>query len=131
MKATSQRGERSFGLSVGTVCALLAAVSLWRGREIPALIGGCLALGLLVPAVIRPSALRIPSALWWRFAQALGWFNARVLLSAVFFLVATPLGLGLRLAGWDPLRLRNRVRGSGWTPYPERMRDVKHYEHLY
>jgi len=64
-----------------------------------------------------------------RLAHVLGWVNSRVLLTALFFLVLTPMGLVLRLAGRDPLRLRRR-EGSGWSPYPPRFRDPKHYERM-
>jgi hypothetical protein len=88
-------------------------------------------LALLVPALTKPSLLRIPSALWWRLAHGLGWFNTRLVLSAFFFLVFTPVGLAMRLCGRDPLRRRWGLRRPGWFPYPERVRDPKHYDRMY
>ena len=123
--------ERSFGLTVGTACALFAALGLWRGHLVVAKGMGIAAVLLLVPALLRPSLLAGPAALWTKFSHGLGWVNARVLLSALFLLVLTPLAVVLRAVGWDPLRLRHARRGSGWVPCPARHRDPKHYERMY
>ena len=126
-----RQDPRSFGFSVGAVCAALALLELWRGRVTAASILGGIAVALLVPAALRPSLLRAPSAWWWRLARALGWINSRVLLSACFFLILTPAAVVLRACGRDPLRLKRPGRGSGWLPYPERARDPKHYERMF
>lgn len=135
MKENVKRAERatarSFGLSVGAVCGVLAVVSGWHGHGIRAGVWGGLAVALLVPAVINPSLLRAPSRVWRRLAQGLGWVNSRVLLSALFAFVLTPMGVALRLGGWDPLRRQRRRQTSGWLPYPERIRDPKHYERMF
>jgi hypothetical protein len=53
-----------------------------------------------------------------------------VLLTLLFFLVVTPLGIIWRLLGTDPLALR-RKPASGWRPYPDRYRDPQHYQRMY
>ena len=123
--------ERSFGISVGLVCGLISVYSLWRGRLIWAWLFGAGALGLIVPALARPSLLRIPHALWARLAHALGWLNTRVLLSAIFLVMITPIGVLLRLWGWDPLRRRATRGTSGWLPYPQRLQEPTHYRRMY
>ena len=122
-------GERAFGLSVGSVLLGLAALAWWRAR--PAVAGVLLVVGLLLVGFGRlyPSALRVPNRLWWRFAQALGWFNARVILTVFFAVVLTPVGVVMRLAGRNPLRPSRS--GSNWTPYPARRADPRHYERLF
>jgi Saxitoxin biosynthesis operon protein SxtJ len=40
-------------------------------------------------------------------------------LAAMFFLVFTPIGFVMRLAGRDPLALRGRSRRSHWQPYEQ------------
>ena len=89
-----------------------------------------LAVALIVPALVCPPLLRAPNRLWGKLAHALGWVNSRVLLSALFIGIVTPLGLALRATGRDPLHRRKPV-GSGWTAYPARQRDPKHYERMY
>jgi hypothetical protein len=80
--------------------------------------------------LLRPSLLKWPSAGWWLFAKALGYVNARILLTVLFGLVLTPLGLIWRVTGKDPLS-RKRARWNGWSAYPARYRDRKHYERMY
>ena len=121
--------ERAFGLGVGTVCLLLAAHALWRGAAAPAWIFGVLAAVLLGFALTAPSFLAVPSRLWWRLAHVLGWLNSRLLLSAVFVFLLTPVGVLMRVGGWDPLWLKRRARTSGWVPYPAR--NTKHYDRMY
>lgn len=120
---------QSFGLVTGTACGLLAAHAAWRGSVAAAWLFGAVAAGLLGCGWLAPRLLQFPSVLWMRLGHLLGWLNSRVLLTAMFFLVLTPMGLVLRLVGWDPLHLRRR-EGSGWSPYPPRFRDPKHYERM-
>lgn len=132
MRAGTSRGtERSFGLSLGGVCGLFTAYAGWRGHVTASWVFGGLALVLIVPALVRPALLRVPQALWWRVAHAVGWFNSRVLLTLFFLLVLTPVGVILRWLRWDPLRLTRARSASGWVPYPERLRNPRHYERMY
>ena len=123
--------ERAFGTSVGLAVGLAAGYELWRGRIVAAEVCAVLAAVLCLLAVSRPIALRLPCQWWWHGARALGWVNARVLLTIFFWFVLTPMSLVLRLAGHDPLR-RQHVRGeSGWAPVPQRLRDTSHYTRMY
>jgi hypothetical protein len=122
--------ERAFGVSVGTVLCLIALALLWRGRTGRAEIAGGVGAILLVCGLAAPSFLRGPSALWWRFSRALGYFNARLLLTLMFALVFVPISFIWRLAGKDPLQ-RRRELWRGWSPYPARYRDPHHYRRMF
>jgi hypothetical protein len=121
--------ERSFGLSVGTVLLGVAAVLLWRGRPGAAEIAAAGAV-LVVFGYFAPGALKWPSAAWWRFAMVLGYVNARIILTVVFVLVLTPIGLVWRLIRRDPLA-RRREHWAGWVPHPGRYRNTAHYTKMY
>lgn len=122
--------ERSFGFSVGLVLCAGASLLAWRGRFGPAEATGVVGLSLIVLARVRPTLLKWPSAIWWRCSQALAYVNVRVLLTVVFAVVLAPLGLAWRLGGKDPLA-RRRQTWTGWSPYPVRYRDRKHYERMF
>lgn len=111
------------------MCLGAALVAWWRGH--PAAGSVLLAAGalLVVFALVAPPALRVPNRVWWRFAQALGWVNARVLLTLFFALVLTPAGLIMRLLGRNPLR--GAAASSNWGPYPARRSNPKHYEQMF
>ena len=51
--------------------------------------------------------------------MSIGDFQARVLLSLLYFVLIPPFGLLVR-ALMDPLQLRRRSRGSFWVPTPAR-----------
>jgi hypothetical protein len=122
--------ERSFGLSVGGVLLLVAAYQFWRGALIAAQILGAVGAVLVVCGYVRPQLLKGPSALWWKLALVLGYINARVILTLIFAIVLVPIGLLWRLIGRDPLA-RRRASWHGWSAYPARYRDPKHYERMY
>ena len=85
---------------------------------------------LLFFGLVQPPLLKWPSAAWWRFSRALGYVNARILLTLLFSLVLVPLSLLWRLIGKDPLA-RRRDKWPGWSPYPARYRDRNHYERMF
>jgi hypothetical protein len=122
--------ERSFGVSVGVVLCGIAMLLWWRGRVVRAEAIGSLGAVLLIAGLTYPAILRYPSALWWRLARALGYVNARVLLTLLFAIVLVPLSLLWKVTGKDPLARRRRT-WPGWSPYPARYRDRRHYERMF
>ena len=122
--------ERAFGYPVGAVCVLLAGAFFWKGKPTVSIVLLSIGAILLMTAWLCPSVLKYPSRWWMHFAHLLGWINSRILLSVFFFLIVTPIGVVMRLAGWDALRIR-RAPAGGWQPYPARLRNPKHYERMY
>ena len=122
--------ERSFGVSVGAVLMAIAAVLWWKGPVGRAEILGGIGAFLLFFGAVRPQLLKWPSAVWWRFAGALAYVNARILLTILFSVLLVPLSLVWRLLGKDPLA-RRREKFEGWTPYPARYRDRTHFERMF
>jgi hypothetical protein len=121
--------ERSFGVSIGAV-ALLAAIYLgWRGSLQSASALGVLGGALFGLGLMMPRALYWPSRVWWRVAYVLGYINARIILTVLYAVLLVPVGVFWRVSGKDPLA-RRRDHG-GWSPYPARYRDPKHYLRMY
>ncbi len=94
----SPRGLRRFGLTVGPVILALGCFFLWRHRGAgwPLISIGTV---LIVAAGLAPSLLKWVHAPWMMGSFVLGWIVTRVLLTIVFFLVVTPIGLLQRLFG--------------------------------
>jgi len=130
MSKSVRNPEKSFGVSVGGVLLFIAALLLWRRRIGRAEIIGGIGAVLLILGLVSPSLLKYPSALWWRFSRALGYVNARILLTLLFSVILVPLSLVWRLLGKDPLA-RKRQTFQGWTPYPARYADRRHFERLF
>lgn len=68
------------------------------------------ALAVGLASFIAPIGNRIVWG-WYKLAEGLGWFNSRVLLSLVYYLIVTPIALLFRLFGNDPLLLKD-TKGS-------------------
>jgi hypothetical protein len=122
--------ERSFGISVGSVLIVLALILLWRRRITRAEVLGAIGAVLLLLGLVAPALLKYPSKYWWKFSLAFGRVMARFWLSLLFLLVLTPVSFIWRLMGRDPLA-RSREKWPGWSIYPERYRNRKHYDQMY
>jgi hypothetical protein len=120
---------RSFGLTVGGVLAAIALFSLWRRHIGRAEVVAAVSAVLVVAALVRPSSLAPIAKQWNRVGHLLGWMNSRVLLTAMFVLIVSPVGALGRLFGSDPLG--RRAVGSLWLPFSKRARDPKHYERMF
>lgn len=94
---------RVFGLTVGGIFAVIAG---W-----PVLLYGgdvrwwalALAVLLIAPALGWPETLRPLNKVWMKAGHVMGVFNTIVLLSLIFFVVVTPIGLIRRWLGRDGL----------------------------
>jgi hypothetical protein len=121
--------ERSFGVSVGAVCLVLAAWRFWEQAETAGIILASIGLVLVVLGVVAPDLLHGPNRVWWRIAQVLGWINSRLILGAFFVVILTPVGIVMRAFGRNPLRARRGM--TNWIAYPTRIADAHHYERLF
>lgn len=103
---------RKFAFPVGLAFLVLAALSRWRGHELPPLILGGLGLALLAAGLVVPGHLGPVFRAWMGFAHLLSKVTTPVFMGIVYFLVLTPTGLIMRVLGKDPLAA---PAGSGWV----------------
>ena len=91
---------RDFGYVMTIALLVLSAILLWKQR--PSAMG-TLSLSVLffVPAVFRPSSLRIPEKYWMKFAEKLSTVMTFLIMTLTFFGAVLPIGLLLRLLGKD------------------------------
>jgi hypothetical protein len=97
--------ERSFGLVFAGFCALLGALSFYRGGTrwyywLP------LAALMAVLAYAAPSVLAPLNRLWAKFGLMLHSIVSPLILGVLFYVGVTPIGFLMRLAGKDPMRRR-------------------------
>ncbi len=128
MDVPAKKDLRVFGLGVGAALLLFGALALYSGRH-PGLAAPLLAAGVLLVLLgaAAPGALSPAYGPWMAFARALGWFNTRLLLTLVFFLVFTPVGLLMRLFGSDPME-RRFGPGTYWRKPPPHSLGPRHFE---
>jgi hypothetical protein len=127
----SARELRNFGLTLGLAFAALGGVWLYADRFRNAAIA-FVALGglLLLAGLIAPRALAQPYRAWMAFAELLGGVMTRVILAILYWLVVTPIGFVLKVAGKDLLGRRGAKRASYWVDMTAQ-RGPRHYEKLY
>ena len=61
-------------------------------------------MAVLVLTMTYPAALKPLGRIWFTFSHVLGSVVSKIILSVVFFLVVTPIGLVRRISGADPMR---------------------------
>lgn len=69
------------------------------------------AIGMHVVNMVVPTVYRPVAVVWLGLSNAMGWVVSRALLSVIFLVVVTPVGLVRRWMGKDALRLREYREG--------------------
>lgn len=96
---------RDTGMAMVLILLILALLLGGEGYLIGAV---CLhVLNMTAPQIYRPIAV-----VWLGLAHLLGAFMSRLLLTIVFLVIVTPIGLARRMMGIDSLRLKEFGRGS-------------------
>jgi hypothetical protein len=88
------------------------------------------ALGVLAAAMvwISPEAGRRLYVGWMLAAQPIGWTLSHLVLGAVYYLVLTPIGLGMRLLGRDPMHRRfDPSAASYWVERKSQADPARHF----
>ncbi|MFC1674341.1 SxtJ family membrane protein [Candidatus Omnitrophota bacterium] len=80
-----------------------------------------MAIVVILAGIICPLRLNAVYKFWMLFASKIGWFNTRVLLIIIYYIVLTPTGLVMRVFGIDLLDRRiERDKGSFWRRAEEK-----------
>lgn len=114
--AAKASSARTFGLLIGALFLLLALRSrASEGRSWPWLLGAGIA--LLLVAAVRPALIAPLNRAWMAVGRLLNRVLSPVVLALLFFGVVWPVGLLMRLAGTDALRLKRNAgaKGSYWV----------------
>jgi hypothetical protein len=123
-----RRTITSFALIVSGALLVIAAFQ-WRRGAGQGVWGTLLAIAavLLLAAAVAPALLRPVYRGWMRFGEALAWVKTRIILTLVFFLVVTPIGLLMRLFGRSPIAVARRD-DSYWTDVEPHSYGDRHVE---
>jgi Saxitoxin biosynthesis operon protein SxtJ len=97
--------NRSFGLLLGAVCAILSVFAYRAGRASD-IVWAILAIGLVLTALIIPRVLAPARRGWLRIGHALGFVVNPIVLGVVYGAVFIPFGALMRLFRSDPMARR-------------------------
>ena len=107
---------RRFGITMAIVLAIVAGFCPWQGRWAGPVCMGTSGL-MAVTAIFMPGILRPLEWAWMKLARGLGIVSTLGILPLTYYLVLTPLGLIMRLAGKTGLKLGfDREALSYWEP---------------
>ena len=129
-RATDAQARKT-ALLVGGVLLLIAVWNFYRGRTTVLIVFGCIGVALVLVGLLLPAAARAFHNAWMRFASALGYVYSRVLLTLMYYLVLTPYGFVMRLAGRDPLRRRGKAGESYWIERKTTRQTREQFERLF
>ena len=104
-KFNDKKEWRKFGIGVAAILAVIATIQLIIGKDLYIYFYSVaiffLVFGLILPIIIKPVYI-----LFSYLGFVLGWFMTRVILSILFYIIFTPIGLILRLFGKNFLDLK-------------------------
>lgn len=110
----SNKNIRSFGITIGMILFLTSSILVYYDNlayQFVAIIASIfIVLGFLFPLLLKPIYF-----VWMVFAAILGWIMTRLILSLVFYLLITPIGLVTRMIGEDFLALKKKNLDSYWN----------------
>lgn len=110
---------RKFGITTGLFLLAVSAILLWKNKDaFPFLVlpgVGLALLGLLLPGLLKPIYIA-----WMSCAVTIGYFMTRLILSLLYALVFSPVGLVLRLIGKDLLHEKIDQQQSSYWMWRER-----------
>ena len=117
---------RKFSVSMLVGFAVLGGIAAVRHQDLadgaPFWIAGfALALAGQIRGVARPVYLAV-----YLFANTMGFFISRAILTTIYAVLFVPIGLLLRLAGKDPLRLRTQPLAT-WRDRPPTPPSSRYY----
>ncbi len=124
----ARRDLKNFGILIGVILLIIGGFLIWKMNPIyPVfLIFGftLILLGFVAPIFLMP--LYLP---WMALAVVLGWILTRVLLSILFYLIFTPIGLIGRLTGKQFIERKwDSSQKTYWHYREKKPFDPKRYE---
>lgn len=121
---------KNFGIVVGGILAAIAGLLFWKESVVWVPVGITAAhlvgFGLFLPKLLYPVY-----KVWMIFAAGLNWVMTRVILSILFYLVITPMGLFGRLFGKSFLDLKFRENRESYWRYRSEPTPRDHCERQY
>ena len=102
MKTKKKRIEQAKDTGLALILVLLLLAHFWGKHSLILPAVGVLILTMTFPAVFRPLAV-----IWFGLSHILGNIISKILLTIIFAVVVTPVGLIRRIFGADSMALKN------------------------
>lgn len=103
-KRDELKNLKQFGLVLSGLLAVFGITHYARHHIILSEWFFGIGLALLFVSMFIPKALKPIYNVFLKVAHAIGWFNTRLILIFIYFIILTPIGLLMRLFGRNPLK---------------------------
>jgi len=128
---SEKKDLRKFGITVGLVLLVISGFLFWKEKESFQIFSG-IGITLFLIAIAIPVVLKPIYLMWMIFATVLGWIMTRVILSSLFFLIITPIGLIAKVFGERFIERRCDLSIDSYWNYHNKNNDVaKNYENQF
>jgi hypothetical protein len=110
----TKKDLKKFGITVGTVLILIAAVLFWNQKD-GYIYFGIIGILLVLAGLIKPVILRPLNKAWMTLAILMGWVMTRVILIILFYIVVTPTAFFAKIFKKSFLDLKiDKSRNTYW-----------------
>jgi hypothetical protein len=126
--AATRKELRSFGLILAAGFFVIATLPVVFRHDAPGPLAFYAAIVCALVAVFVPAVLRYVYPMWMMLGTILGWINSRIILTALFYVVVTPVRWMMRIAGNDPMNRKFDLAAQTYR-VGRKPRDVSHMRH--
>ncbi len=117
--------EKNFGIVFAIVFGAIGFFLYWKSGE-PTWWLFAIAAAFLITAFARPTLLKIPNLLWFKFGMLLGSIVAPIVMALVYVTTLVPMGLFIKLTGKDLLHIKlDRQSKSYWIDRTDPIQPMK------
>ena len=105
----SKKILREFGILIGFGFPILLGwlIPILTGHQFRIWTLWVSAIGFIF-GLLAPRILYYPYLIWIKLGYILGWINSRIILGLIFLFVLIPIGLVMKIFGYDPLKIRRK-----------------------
>ena len=119
---SERRDLRNFGFIIGIIFLIIGGFLFWKEKEVFQIFIA-ISIIFILTAFNLQSVLKPVYWIWMIFGIILSWFMTLIILSLLFYVVVTSIGLTLRLFGKQLLELQ-------WDKSKESYWNFRNNEHL-
>jgi hypothetical protein len=124
-----RRELKHFAILWLVVFGLIGAYCFWGRDSLPAASAFWAVAAAGFAGYFRPGFLRPVYILWMALAWPIGWTVSHLLLLSVYYLVLTPIGLLMKLFGYDPMQREfDPSANSYWTPHDPGTEEARYFK---
>lgn len=115
MGKITKKDLRQFGIGVGVILIILGTIHFFKHNVKVSYILCSISVLSLISGIFFPKILRPIYKVFLKVTHAIGWFNTKVILGVLYYLLLTPIGLTMKLFGKDILSVKiHKNQESYW-----------------